>query len=444
MTTRRPADIEHDHLTWAEAEITLMHTDTPEERKPLFHALALCPVCADNLKPLLELRREGQILITTSFGEIECAIEERAAPALWERLEAEVLAGAEDRAEVLRRLKEDDRWPTWGLAVWHALRSLEAARRDPAEALRWGELAVAGAEALPPDRPAPEEWNAELRAFARAVLGNALRVAGDLEAAEAAFRCAHEQLQRFEANGSTANYLPYRPRVYDLESSFFRGRRMFPKALERLDDALEAWEVVENVRPEDRARVLLNKAHLFNELQQVDVALKLHEEAAELLAAGTDDGFRLAVVSNWLFYLARLGRTDEAAEHLPDLRDLADAVGNELDRLRVDWVAAHVHEAAGAPQRSEALYREVLDGFCVRRIGYDAALVAMDLARLLLHEGRTDEVKELALSVKPIFEALGVEAEVRRAVRTYLAAREREALEVSLLTRVWWERREGR
>lgn len=443
MTPRRPADIDHDHLTWEEVEEVLRHTDTARERKPLFHALARCPDCAENVHPLLELCRRRVIFTDTSFGVIEIAIEEFWAPDLWRRIEMESLEGAEGAGPVIERLKNDRRWPAWGLTAWHARQSLEAARDDPEKALVWAKLAVAGASRLKVDQPAGEDWNAELRAFAHAALGNARRVAGELGKAETSFEQAHRHLDAYPDN--TADYLPFRPWVFHTESALLRAQRLYPQALACLDKAYEAWDVVERATPEDKVRVLLQRANLLDELQDPQGALALHEEAAGLLGPEADEAFRLVVVNNLLFYLVRLGRAEEAADWLPVLDELAEAAGNELDGLRVMWVKANVHEALDDdPKRAETLYRKVLDGFCERHIGYDAALVALDLARLLLSRGETDEVWELALSVRPIFETLGVEPDVRRAVRAYLAAREREALEVSLLTKVWWERREER
>lgn len=446
MPATQPADFEHQHLTWDEAVTFLRTTDAPEERKPLYHLLALCPECAEALQPLPELVRRRCVFLSTTYGEIEVATEEHQAPGLWSRIEAETLREAVGTEHTLQRLKEDDRWPSWGLTAWHARRSLEAARHDPGEALHWAKLAVEGAKGLRDDQPAGEEWNAELRAFAQAALGNAYRVAGELGEAEDAFRRAHEHLNAYP--DAMADFLPFRPHVLALEASWLRDRRRYPEALERLDHAAAAWEAVDRATPEDRARVLLQKAKLLDELGMPDGALELHEEAAALLGPEASDEFRLAVVNNLLFYLVRLDRAEEAADWLPALEELAEAAGNELDDLRVQWVKAHVYDRAeDDADHAESLFREVLDGFCTRKLGHDSALVALDLAHLLLRRGRSDEVEELALAVKPIFEALGVEFEVDRAIRTFLAARNRgaRALEaVGLLYHTWhWRRPEG-
>ena len=440
MTTRPAAAHDHDHLTWAEARYVLGRTEHAVERKPLYYTLALCEGCRRGTGALFELYRNRLVFLDTSLGEVESVLEEHAAPEVWARIEAETLGDERQVDQMLRKLQDDDRWPSWGLVSWHARCSEEAARDDPQEALRRAKLAAAGAAELPAEEPGQEFWNAELQAFAEAALGNAHRVAGELGKAQAAFERAHEHLAAYP--DEPAWFLAYRPRVYDLESSLHRAQRNYKAAFEALDSAYEAWDRADRVRPEDRARVLLKKANLLDEIDDLEGALAQHERAAALLGPEADDAFRLAVDNNLVFYLVRLGRLDEAAERMPALKELAEAVGAELDTLRVRWVEARLCEARGKPERAEALYREVLDGFCQHGLGYDGALTAMDLARLLYGQGRTDEVKEMALAVKPIFEALGVEAEAHRALRAFLAAHrqdEHAALGVGLVAEVWWK-----
>lgn len=446
MRPSGPAEIEHDHLSREETLECLGATESAEERRPLFHLLATCPTCREAASPLLELYRERRVLLDTSFGEVQIAMEEHEAPELWRRMEADALEDAVDREEVLRRVRGDARWPTWGLVAWHARRSTEAARSDPEEAFRWAKMATAGAARLRADGATPEEWIAELRAFAHAALGNAYRVAGDLRKARVAFARAHEHLDAYPLE--VADYLPFRPEVFEMESSLHRARRDYRAAFELLDRAYAAWALVDRALPEDRARVLLKKAKLLDEIDDLEGALAVQEEAANLLGPEADAAFRLAVDNNLVFYLLRAGRTEEALRRLPALQELADAEGGDVDRLRVRWVAARVmaerEDDPDAAPRAETIYREVLDGFCERKLAYDAALTAMDLARLLMRQDLPGEVKELALSVQPIFEALGVDVEVHRAVRTYLAAHRRDehaALGVTLLTGVWWRRR---
>lgn len=416
MKPWRDPDPEHEHLDWGAVQAFFYRTEAPEERTLLYHLLTRCEACREAVHPLLELRRAGWVDETTSPGEIELAISEWEAPRLWQEL-SDGAATAGDRPE---RLRDDSRWPTWGLVAWLARQSFEAAEDDPEAAVEWGRLAVNGASRLRSEEPAPEEWNMELRAFAQAALGNAHRARGDLETAEATFRTARQALEAFD---DVADFLPFRPRVLAAEAALRREQRRYVDALELLDRAEEAWGVVNRALPEERARVRLQRAAVLDDLDDPEGACEEQRRAVDLLGPASEPALRLAAEIRLLLYLVRSGRSGEAAQRLPALRDLAAAEGTPADALRLGWVQASVHEQVeGDADRAETVLRDVLEGFCMRHMAYDAALASLDLARLLLTRERRGEVEEIALAVRPLFEELDVEPETRRALRTYMAA----------------------
>lgn len=272
---------EHRHLTREAVEAFLYRTEEPEERLVLYHLLTCCAPCREAAYPLLEMFRAGIVDGFTSPLEIDLAASEWNAPRLWDGWRRELLAGAETVEETLERLDAAAEWPTWGLAAWLSARSEEASRDDPQAALEWAQLAVAAASGLREDEPAPEEWNVELRAYAQAVLGNAHRVRGGLDTAERAFDTAGEMLAAYEED--PPDFLPFRARAYRLGAALMRDRGRFAEALELLDAAAEAWEVVHPPRPEERARVLLEKARVRQELDDPEGALLEHHRFLELL-----------------------------------------------------------------------------------------------------------------------------------------------------------------
>lgn len=421
MTTVQGQDLEHQHLAWEAVDAFLYRTETPEERRVLYHLLTQCAGCREGSQPLLELRRSGVIHDSTSPLEIELAVSEHRAPDLWRELEEGPLSGADDLDEKVRRLRDDPRWPTWGLVAWLARRSLETARVDAAEAIDWGDLAAAAAARLPDDDPAPAEWSSELRAFALAALGNALRVAGDREDAEEAFDSARDAL---DAHEEPADFLPFRAQVLTLEAALRRDQRRFPDALELLDRAWDAWDTVVLAPPELRARVPWEGGRICETLGDLEGASASYYRTLELLESGADPAFRLAVERRYLEVLVRLGRMEDAADRVPAVHDLLEAVGTPVDRLWVTWVEAAIHEILEEdPDLAETLLREVMDGFCERKMPYEGALAALDLARLLLTQGCPGEVRELTLRVKPIFEALEPSSEVHEAIRSHLDRR---------------------
>jgi hypothetical protein len=69
-------------------------------------------------------------------------------------------------------------------------------------------------------------------------------------------------------------------------------------------------------------------------------------------------------------------------------------------------------------------------------MAYDVALLTLEVARLLLEEGRTAEVKALAPKLAMAFASEDVHAEAEKALRLYVEAVERETATAELARRV--------
>ena len=74
--------------------------------------------------------------------------------------------------------------------------------------------------------------------------------------------------------------------------------------------------------------------------------------------------------------------------------------------------------------------------FDVRNMSYDVALALLEEAVLLLEEGRTAEVRELALGLEKVFESKGVHREALGALKLFKEAAEHEAATAELARRV--------
>lgn len=250
---RRP----HEHMTWQRLERFLLRTETPEERDPLFHLLSTCDVCRSACEPLLELYDAGRISIFVSWQEVEAAASEWRAPKLWQELEQGLLEGVDSYADTIERLRGDDRWPTWGLVVYLARSAEDKADDEPEEAMRRAKLAGCGSFNLPEEGSFDEDWQAELQAYALAVLADLLRRQGETAEADWVFEAARERYEAFE---EPADFLPFRFRVYELEADlcreqgrYGRARRLLDRALDVVDDfaPVGAGDVV---RLQDRRR----------------------------------------------------------------------------------------------------------------------------------------------------------------------------------------------
>lgn len=111
----------------------------------------------------------------------------------------------------------------------------------------------------------------------------------------------------------------------------------------------------------------------------------------------------------------------EVAEGRP-ARSTEDAEGEDAypeivpPRLSLGEAPAASREAREALEAETALW-EMRDAFLDRGLGFDAALVTLDLALVLLRQGREEEVRELAEETVALFEERGARPYVTDAMR---------------------------
>ena len=390
--------LEHDHLV--------------QEVAP--HFLPRCPVCWEKVQEIRRLQAE------VGHWDEEIAVHEaREAPELMARL------AAMSFDEQWRAVGEDESFHAWGLCQLLLHESADSTRSDPALAADLATLAVRIAERLG-DAYDPN-WVLDLRAKAWARLGNARRVLGELKSADEAFRRAEELLGR-----STTGDERVRAEIWDLEASLRRDQRRFDVALELLDRAIRFYRSDER-HPHLAAHSLVNRASVLIEAGVAEAAVDVLREAEALVDAGHDPRLLLCLRHNLLDGLTKLGRYDEAQAILPDVEALAWQLGGGLDLVRLRWTAGRVALGLGKLGPAEAAFREVRDAFLEHRMGYDAALVSLDLALLYAQEGATAELKRLAAEIVPVFESHEVKREAMAALLMFQHACEEETLTVKLV-----------
>lgn len=412
---------ENDHLTPEEIHALLGDLQEPTERRLLFHALARCGTCRGRAPGLLEMLAEGRLAPEASLPEIEVALAEAEAPQRWAALEAETRGlSAEERRE---RLQRHPGLIHWGLAVWLAEESLERSGEGEAElALERAELAVAAVDGLRADEPAPVEYLAELRAFARAALARAYQVLGDPDSAERAFAQALLQLDRHD---EPADFLPFRCRVLAYLACLRYEQGRLRDALLQIDRALAATEAIHRPRAQSVARVLRCKARLLAEAGSWEEALEVQERAAGRMAKTGASPLRLGIEQERLTSLLRLGRVEEAEACIPCLHRQVEDMALAPDapeRLRLTWMEACIHEHRGRLAEAEEALRGVLDGWEAQGRGRDAARALLDLARVLLARGRAPELSRLADRAEELVRSLEVDRETRAVLELFRAA----------------------
>jgi hypothetical protein len=267
-------------------------------------------------------------------------------------------------------------------------------------------VAVAAAEAT---RPATGDIaGQDLRAAARCSLAEAAFRGGDLVAAEGALA----EARRLAETGTGDPLL--RAELLRLESEIRTCQSRFGEARRLAELSVAIFRRRGDRRREGRGRVSL-AAKLAYE-GRLDDALAETDRALPLIDAERDGRWLLAAEFNRALALNNAGDSAAARTALPRLRELVAAHGRELDRVRLDWLAAGIATVEGELERAAELYRPVLARCLELETIYDSALVALELAVVLLELGRTDEVLALSNTVEPIFRVQGVEPEAAAAL----------------------------
>lgn len=336
------------------------------------------------------------------------------------RLAGEVWSVLRQLAPKERRTVVDVAGEHLGWAVCERLcKESEKAGADKAErAVELAELAVRLAERT----SGPE--STQLQGYAWAFVGNARRVQGNLPDADEAFRRSHEMWREGDSvlDGT---------RIFDLEASLRQHQGAFEDAIALLDRALAAGPAGESL-----ARLLVKKANVLEIVGKNTAAIDALHKAARALVPGAPRRLTFAVRFNLVVNLSLLERYTEAYEQLAEIRELAVQLGNGLDLVRVLWLEGRIVGGLGRREEAVTALEQVRGDLTSQGIAYDAALVSLDLAVLLLEDGRSREVKEMAAQMLWIFRAQEVHHEALAALRLFYEAAERETVTAEMARRI--------
>jgi tetratricopeptide (TPR) repeat protein len=376
------------------------------------HFVTRCPPCHTQYKELLRLKRDVE-----HWDERVAVFEGQQAPELFDQISTLPFD------EQLSLVRGDESFQTWGFCQLLLKKSLEAAFEDPARAVNFADLAVKISQYL--DDAYDPYWVLDLRAKASAYLGNARRVLGELRSAESAFRDA----QGFLAESMTGN-TQVEAEVLDLKASLRKDQRRFEEAIELLDRAFAL-----HAEQDDRhrmGRTLIIKAKVLEESGELSSAIELLPSAIEMIAEEREPRLLVYGRYNLILCMTTAGRHEEAARLLPGVRELLGRIAKPLDLVRLRWTEGRIALGLKNLELAETAFREVQQEFFNHHMGYDAALVSLDLAVLYANEGRTQELKELAAELMPVFESRDVHREAIAALLMFQHAAEEERLTAQL------------
>jgi tetratricopeptide (TPR) repeat protein len=188
--------------------------------------------------------------------------------------------------------------------------------------------------------------------------------------------------------------------------------------------------------PHLAGKSLILKAGAHIEQGDAGAAVQALHQANGLINPERDPRLVLCIRHNLVDNLSKMGRHVEAANLLPELRELAAAQGGAMDHLRLRWVEGRVAADLGKHERARQLLNGVRQTFLNDENPYEAALATLDLVVPYLEEGNTVEVRVLADEMVAVFRAHNVPREALAAILLFQEAAHREAATAELAREV--------
>lgn len=388
------------HLTESDLDRLLHERTSTDATRAAHHHLWLCRECRERL---LE-HDEAALYLEEVYG--------AGTAATWRRTVEEpvdLLSYAVDRSSAIRGLSAAHlRMKTVSNAAQRDLATF-AVTIETGYALRKDDPAGAKSllegvfQALEDRHDWPQEARDPLRARALAYHGNACRILSEREAAKASFAKVREYLLQAPESGLAGL-------VALFEGNLNKDVGDYPAAFSKLEDAMRLLPPTGEALTRLEAGITLANTYGLagNWAKNVETLRTLVEEHPP--SAFPAHAYLPTLQSLTVGY-ALLGQPKKAEELLPEVRRLAEAEGNRLDLVRVDWAEAEVLKAQGKRTLAAARFREVTSKFMAAEIPVDAALAALSQAEMYLDLGDTKAAARLAEVLVPIFHSKGIHRE---------------------------------
>lgn len=405
------------------------------------HLLTECEDCrrvtSDLLPPTAvpgegeEVRARGEV----KGSEYELAFErsEEAVERARRRLAAERAAASELMRELLAlpldRQREEvtadgSRYHNWGFCDLLLSTAREQGFQDPGRALELAGLGVEVAERLDGTVYGAARVR-DIAARAWAAQGGAQRIRGDFHAAEASFVRAEQRLKQGTGD------LVEKAHLLLAKASLRGNQQRFREAFHLLDRVTSLGRRCEDDQLCGKA--LIMRGFLVGLANDPEAAIRHLTEGLAKVDPESDPRLVIVAQHNLTLFLAEGGRYREAMSILESARPLYYQVGDQMSLLRLRWVEGKIASALGHYNEAEELLRGVQAELIERELGYDAALLSLDLATIYASQGRSAEMRRLAEEMIPIFKSRDIHREAIAALFVFQKAAEMERVTLGLI-----------
>jgi tetratricopeptide (TPR) repeat protein len=401
------------------------------------HLLAPCESCCRRIAawPLPPSRARGwkagprvdyEVAFATAWQETA----RRQAALSAEKAEApellrELLAQAPERRWHLA--SAGSRYHTWAFCELLLDASRELGFQDPSRAVDLSRLGVEVAVHLDAVFYGEARVN-DLQARAWAGLGNAQRIRSDFRQAEEGFAKAERLLKQ-----GTGDPLE-KAQVLLLKSSLRGNQQRFREAFRLLDRVVAIGR--RHGESQLCGKALIMKGFLVGVANDPDAAVRHLTAGIRQVDPLSDPRLFMVAQHNLVLYLTESGRHDEALRLLESARPLYHQVGDQMGLLRLRWIEGKIAMARGHFPAAEEILRGVRQELIERELGFDAALLSLDLARIYAQQDRSAEMRRLAEEMIPMFQSRDIHREAIAALLVFHKAAEMERVTLGLIRNV--------
>ncbi len=316
------------------------------------------------------------------------------------------------------------RYRTWALCGLLLDAARERGFQDPVQAVELSRIAVEMATRLDPAHYGEERVN-DLAARAWAALGNAQRIVSDFRSAEKSFGQAERLLKK-----GTGDPLE-KAQVLLLKSSLCGNQQRFREAFRLLDRVVAIGRKLDD--PPLCGKAMIIRGFLLGVANDPEAAIRHLREGISQVDPASDPRLLVAAQHNLTLFLAESGRYREAMQLLESARPLYQRVGDRMSLLRLRWLEGKIAIALGHLKEAEDLLEGVRKEFVELEIGFDAALLSLDLAHIYTLQGRSAEMRRLAEEMLPIFKSRDIHREALAALLVFQKAAEMERVTLGLI-----------